>query len=279
MNLIDEFNEFRPIPEYPTYPPYHSGLYMEDYFYNWYYTNNIESERILIPVSWTTCYIDKKTNGLQEKLNALDKSKKYFTICQYDDGIKETLPPDTIQFNAGGNSGGIPIPLVCSKIPNEDIERYKVDEKDILCSFSGSLTHPIRRSLYIHLKDKPNCVIQLKNWTPRVEENQYANYLAMASRSKFLLCPRGYGLNSFRLYEAFQLGCVPVIITDKPFIPWEDELNWNEFSIISNNLENLYFLLENICESNYNKMLEVGQGLYENYFSLDGICKQIRKKI
>lgn len=277
--MLETFEKYRPLPTYPTYPPYHSGLYLEDYFYKWYYENNINTERILIPVSWTTCYIDKKIEGLQSQLHELDHSKKYFTICQYDDGIKENLPPDTIQFNAGGNSGGIPIPLVCSKIPAKDIQKYKSNKKDILCSFSGSLTHQIRSILCVCLKGKPNCCIQVKNWSPSVDKNEYENYLSVATRSKFLLCPRGYGLNSFRLYEAFQLGCVPVIITDKLFLPWTDELNWEDFAIISQDIKNLYFLLENISEADYNSMLMVGRRLYEDYFTLDGMCKQIYKRL
>lgn len=279
MNLKDEFADFRPLPKYPTYPPYHCGLYMEDYFYDWYYSNNIKTERTLIPVSWTTCYIDKITDGLQEKLNALNASEKYFTTCQYDDGIKQQLPPDTIQFNAGGNSGGTPIPLVCSKIPSEDIEKYKTNNRDILCSFSGSLTHNIRALLYLYLRDKQDCIIDLKKWAPWINNSEYYRYLSIASRSKFLLCPRGYGLNSFRLYEAFQLGCVPVIVTDNIFLPWSDELNWNEFCIISNDPENLYFLLANISEINYNKMLKVGQRLYNDYFTLNSMCLQINKRL
>jgi len=278
-NLKIHFEKYRPSPQYPIYPPYHSGLYLEDYFYDWYYNNNIITDRILIPVSWTTCYIDNKIDGLQEKLNELDKSKKYFTVCQFDDGIKEILPPDTLQFNAGGNSGGIPIPLVCSKIPQNDIDKYKSTRKDILCSFCGSITHPIRSVMYLNFHNKQNCHIQVKNWSPSVNSDEYQDYLSIASRSKFLLCPRGYGLNSFRLYEAFQLGCVPVVISDNIFLPWADELDWRQFSIITNSSENLHFYLEKVLTSEYNSMLAAGRNLYEDYFTLNGVCKQIVKRL
>jgi len=271
------FEGYRPTPSYPTYPPYHTGLYLEDYFYDWYYKNDIDTQRILIPVSWTTCYIESRDSGLQEILDSLDQSKKYFTACQFDDGIKHSLPKDTIQFNAGGNSGGIPVPLICSKIPAEDIEKFK-SEKTKLCSFTGSLTHPIRSKMYNEFIDKSDCEIFVKQWNASVKENEYESYLSSALKSKFLLCPRGYGLNSFRLYEAFQLGCVPVIISDNMFLPWEDELDWSEFSVLANNCEKLHFNLENISDSSYNTMLEVGQRLFEDYFSLWGMCKQIVKR-
>ena len=143
--MQEEFKKFRPAPEYPVYPPYHEGAYLEDYFSDWFYSNNIETERKYIPVSWTTCYIDKKTEGLQESLDKLDRNGKYFTVSQYDDGISETLPPDTLQFNAGGNSGGIPIPLICSQMPIPAIDHKN---KTILASFVGSMTHPIRHEMH-----------------------------------------------------------------------------------------------------------------------------------
>lgn len=272
--LEKTFEKYRPAPSYPVYPPYHTGFYLEDYFYDWYYRNNIETERVLIPVSWTTCYIENKESGLQQLLDNLNQSKKYFTVCQFDDGIKHRLPKDTIQFNAGGNSGGIPIPLVCSKIPPKDIEKFK-SEKTKLCSFVGSFTHPIREKMYNEFSGKINCEIFIKQWNPSVRENEYQTYLSSALRSKFLLCPRGYGLNSFRLYEAFQLGCVPVVISDKLFLPWQDTLDWSDFSVVVNNCENLYFNLENISDKCYNSMLKVGQELFEKYFSLEGVCKQV----
>jgi len=103
----------------------------------------------------------------------------------------------------------------------------------------------------------------------------------MASRSKFLLCPRGYGLNSFRLYEAFQLGCVPVIITDKPFLPWADELVWSKFSvlILPNDINNMYNILNNINQNDYKTMLDTGQKLYNDYFTLGSLYSNIVRRI
>ncbi len=276
--MQEKFKKFRPPPEYPVYPPYHTGAYLEDYFCNWFYENKVDVERQYIPVSWTTCYIDKKTEGLQELLDKLDPNDKYFTVCQYDDGILNRLPPDTLQFNAGGNSGGIPIPLICSQMP--PVETKDV-EKTILASFVGSATHPVRDEMYQTLRDMRDYVFRVKSWTPEVVEEDLESFTSIASRSKFLLCPRGYGLNSFRLYEAFQLGCVPVIITDKFFLPWQDELYWPDFSVLitRNNIENIHFVLDNVTESDYNNMLSNGQKLYKEYFTLEGVCQQIIKRL
>ena len=271
-------NKYRTTANHGPYPPYHTGPYLEDYFHNFYHSLENKPDREYIDVTWTACYNNGETVGLQEELDKLDKEKKYFTVSQHDDAVKENLPPDTLCFNAGGNAGGIPIPLVCSKIPEQDIKKFK-SEKTKLCSFVGSVTHPIRSAMYNEFREKTNCEIFVKQWEASVKENQYDAYLSSAIRSKFLLCPRGYGLNSFRLYEAFQLGCVPVVISDELFLPWRDTLDWSEFSVVVNNCENLHFKLENISDSKYNSMLEVGQELFEKYFTLQGVCEQILRRI
>ena len=275
--LFDLFKEYRPEPTYPTYPPYHQGLYLEDTFIKDFQKNNISYDRYFIPISWTTVYCDAKEHGLQEKLNQLDNSKKYFTVSQHDDAIKEILPQDTISFCAGGNAGGIPIPLICSKISNVPLS----NTKDLLCSFVGSITHQIRVLMYQALENKHDCFMYAKHWNPEVKNEEKDLFLEMASRSKFLLCPRGYGLNSFRLYEAFQLGCVPVIITDKPFLPWADELVWSKFSalILPNDINNMYNILNNINQNDYKTMLDTGQKLYNDYFTLGSLYSNIVRRI
>ena len=48
----------------------------------------------------------------------------------------------------------------------------------------------------------------------------------MIADSKFVLCPRGFGASSIRIFEVMSLGRVPVIISDQwqpsPGIPWEE---------------------------------------------------------
>ena len=272
--------DLRPTPQYPTYPPYHQGNYLEDYFYSHFVVNKPIVARNYIGVSWTTLYCDNKDQSLQVFLDALDPNEKYFTVMQHDDAPKHNLPKDTLCFSAGGNVRGdniIPIPLICSPIP------YIIQnaEKTLLASFVGSLTHPIRTEMANSLNNKPNCVINVKNWSPNVDNNEFNNFINLASKSKFLLCPRGYGLNSFRLYEAFQLGCVPVIITDILYLPWTDELNWKEFSVIIHacDVDKIYDILNSIDQTTYSNMINKGIEVYDKYFTLNGMYQNIIKRI
>jgi len=98
---------FTPTPNYPTYPPYHNSLYLEDYFINFIETNKIKTERNFIKVGWTSYYNNRcNIQNLQNYLDNLSRTEKYYVVCQHDDAPREKLPPDTLIFSAGGNHKG-----------------------------------------------------------------------------------------------------------------------------------------------------------------------------
>ena len=49
--------------------------------------------------------------------------------------------------------------------------------------------------------------------------------------SKFCLNPAGDTPSSCRLFDAIASHCVPVIVSDKIELPYEDEINYKEFSV------------------------------------------------
>tara|TARA_R110000868_G_scaffold27089_1_gene103489 strand:+ start:1342 stop:2184 length:843 start_codon:yes stop_codon:yes gene_type:complete len=279
--VIHTRNDLRPVPTYPVYPPYHIGDYIEDFFYKKFIEESPTVARDYIALSWTTLYCQNQDPKIQNFLNSLDQSKSYFTVCQHDDAPRHSLPPNTLCFSAGGNVSGpniIPIPLICSELSKELILK---EEKQYTASFVGSDTHPIRIKMAQALFGKSDYQIWLKTWSPSVDKPDFKLFLELASKSKYMLCPRGYGLNSFRLYEAFQLNCVPVIITDKSYLPWQDELNWSEFSILidETNLPHIDQILKNIDDVQYKKLLTTGKNLYSSYFTLNGMYDNIIKRL
>ena len=281
--MIFTNDNLRPNPTYPTYPPYHTGDYIEDYFYKWVYNKSEELSRDYIAISWTTLYCENKDPGIQAFLNNLDNTKKYFTICQHDDATKHKLPDDTLIFSLSRSrtdnpyiKNSVPTPLICSKIPSPPIA-----QKDIFASFVGSITHPIRYKLYESCKNHSDFYFSGQGWSPVVSKNRMDEFLNISNRSKFTLCPRGYGNTSFRLYECMQLNSVPVYISNDFYLPWSDELNWNEFCIIINEseIQNIGDILHNITDDQYNRMQTKIKEIYNAYFSLDGVCDNILKRI
>jgi hypothetical protein len=280
--MIFTKDSLRPQPSYPTYPPYHQGDYLEDYFYKRFVEDNPKVDRHYIAVSWTTLYVENRTYELEKFINELDPNLSYFTVLQHDEAPKHKLPDDTICFSASQSKYNpylknlVQIPVSCSKLPF-----IPQNKKDIFCSFVGSHTHDVRivlQNLYSHMSDY---YFSQQAWTPSVAGDRLNHFIDIASRSKFTLCPRGYGNTSFRMYEAMQLGSVPVYVSDDHNLPWSDELNWNDFCVIVNfnNLQNIDTILKSINEERYHKMLENISNIYENYFTLDGMYTNIVKRI
>jgi hypothetical protein len=272
-----------PNPQYPIYPPYHNGLYLEDYFRERFKAESPIISRYYIGISWTTLYCDNKHNIIQSFLDYLPKDRKYFTVSQHDDAPAHRLPPDTLCFSAGGNArvpNIIPIPLVCSPIPI-DLPDFKLWKRTHLASFVGSNTHPIRIEMAEACKNDSDIVIKMKGWSPSVSDTDFNSFLSLAVESTFCLCPRGYGLNSFRLYEAMQLGCIPVIITDEPYLPWNDELNWNEFSVLitKDKISNMVEILRSYNINDIQIMRDKIKEIYPKYFTMDGMYENILRRL
>ena len=279
------FKDLRIPLDHPTYPPYHQGYYMEEYFYNFYIKNKEDFDRIgytLIPIFWTNVYI-METKGanrrrlIQPYLNALPDTK-YFTVSQHDDAVSEKLPPGTISFEGGGNGNGVPLPLICSKLPV--VHNDEVD-KDIFCSFVGSNTHPIRdRIKQIYDSDK-DFNLHMKPWTDTIPQNQLEFFIDITTRSKFSLCPRGYGAQSFRFYEILQLNSIPVIVYDKEWLPFKGEIDYASFCVLVEEKEipTLKDRLLSISQDTQGRMLERGKTIYNKYFTLEGMSKQILKTL
>jgi hypothetical protein len=283
--MVFNFKELRPQANYPPYPPYHTGPYLEEYFYNFYLKNKEQFDLTgytLIPIFWTNL-LHSRTHtkeNIQQFINVLPKDKKYFTVSQLDDGIEQKLPLNTINFVAGGNMEGICLPLICSSIPSQYIEKRN---KDIFCSFVGTYVtndekYKCRLTTFQTYQNDTDFYFSVpRHWQHIVNEQNFLEFINVTQRSKFTLCPRGYGLSSFRLYETMQLNSVPVYIFNKRFTPFEDILDWKEFCILihESEISQLKEKLLSISENKYNEMLKRGQEVYKNYFTLEKTSQQI----
>jgi len=268
-------------PRYGVYPPYNATLPLEDYFHK--FAEGKSFNRQYIGVSWTTLYNDGTNIDVQAVLNRLPRDGSYFTVCQHDDAPqRHFLPKDTMIFSAGGNATRgniIPIPLICSPIvlPNEDISV----EKELLCSFVGSDTHPIRKKMIQQFENDDDFAIIHREWAMNVGEASLNLFKRITKRSVFALCPRGYGKTSFRMYEVMQMGAIPVYLSDDHYLPWADELDWNEFAVLvkEKDIPNIKTILLSYSEKKQQDMVNRAKQIYNDYFSLDGVCKQIQKRV
>lgn len=61
--------------------------------------------------------------------------------------------------------------------------------------------------------------------TPVVE------YYKRMGECSFCFVPKGVGFTNGRLFESFWSGCIPVILSDAMVVPFQNFVNWSEFSI------------------------------------------------
>lgn len=197
-------------------------------------------DRVLLPIKWTAYHIQYgygKNNAaltlLQSYVDSLPRDKKYFTIVQYDDGPLVDFPFDCKVFAAGGlPDSAVPIPLIC------DPHTVDVTTKRIPISFIANVdTHPIRKSIAKTMYGKEYC---------HIGRHASVQFAEKTAESHFAICPRGYGKTSFRLYEAIQLGTIPVYISDKFWLPYSDRLDWSKFCVLHEGTDNLEGLMHDL---------------------------------
>ncbi|MGZ5024582.1 MAG: exostosin domain-containing protein [Chthoniobacterales bacterium] len=112
------------------------------------------------------------------------------------------------------------------------------DNLPYLFSFMGSVANaPVRRDLtqlshrrafFQNTSGDFDRLLHLQ-MSPRDRRDYYRRYAELTKASKFVLCPRGLGAATIRLFETMRMGRVPVILSDE-WVPPEGPC-WEKFSV------------------------------------------------
>jgi len=277
-----------------TYPPFKNGLYLEEYFLKKIKEKKPILKRKYIPALWTNFQIEgwfgsnkqDMQNELNKWLNENPSENGYFTVVQYDDGPLLKLPENTIVY--GACSGDIPVPLIYQDLNNTlvNIPKKTFSEKSILCSFVGNITSNhvqpnVREVMTTVLSNNPKFMFYNSGgWTPSVNVDLQKKFVNITIDSKFSLAPRGYGRGSFRFFECFQLGTIPIYIwNDNEWLPFKNEIKYNKLcvTIHISQINNLEKILDSITEEKYTEMFEYYNQI-KHFFELEGMTNQIIKE-
>jgi hypothetical protein len=117
---------------------------------------------------------------------------------------------------------------------NEMVEELPQGDAKYDFGFIGGMTSGTRERLFRFLKSREgrdNSIYQIQGVNRvyrggRIKED----YVEFLRTTKFILCPRGYGVGTLRLFEAMKAGRVPVIISDNYVAPMG--IDWSACSII-----------------------------------------------
>lgn len=271
------------------YPP-HQGWnpMIEERAYNFFSTkNDLESDYIYIPIQWTSYHINndygQNVQPLKDFCNELIQkhpNEKFFTVVQYDGGTLVGIDNCLIFASSGNfsspignNSKYIPIPLLCD--PHEgqskDVKMNKV-------GFAGIETHPIRKKMYHYLNGLDGYEFFMNSYDP----NRTQKFREILYNSVFALAPRGYGPASYRMYEAIQMKCIPIYISDQFWLPFIDKIKWDGLCLLitEDEIQMIPQKVDLLLESgNYKKFIDYGQEIYQKYLTWDGCLNSIVEHI
>jgi hypothetical protein len=151
----------------------------------------------------------------------------------------------------------------------------------LLFSFSGRDCHPVRRRI-LQLRHPRGVVedtsgINFFGDANRPPEEMLAarqRYAAGIGRSKFVLCPRGTGTASFRLFETLAAGRVPVILSDDWVPP--DGPDWGSCSlrVPEAMVDGVPALIERL-EASWPAMASAARRAWAEYFAPDVIWHRL----
>lgn len=207
-------------------------------------------------------------------LSLLSKEYFYITVSINADGIEgrnenRYILPENMIVISGGGKGHIPT-LIFLKEHNPN--NFSIKNKyEYGVVFSGYEKYRIRNEMvFLYNKLLGKKFLHFKNrvdWT--------VDY----GKAKFVLAPRGYGRNSFRLCETLQSGRIPIYIYDDIiWLPYYDSINWNSFAIITNvtGIDKTIKRIKETSPKEIKKMREKIRNLYYSHFTFNGTVNQIK---
>jgi hypothetical protein len=198
----------------------------------------------------------------------------YVTVSQNDDGLEgRDLPfniPSNLFILSQGGKGHVPL-LLWMKELNPDVysEHLKYDfDVVFLGSFKTHRSRKVMEKIILQLFPNSSFLSRpLENWTQ------------IYQRSKLILCPRGWGRNSYRLGEVLQMGMIPVYIySDFIWLPYYDSINWSSFAYIARIDELKQVMSRAKAELTLEKVRMMRQkvrDLYATHWSANAVVGQI----
>jgi hypothetical protein len=137
---------------------------------------------------------------------------------------------------------------------SDHLEAARSIEPDLLWSFMGTMSnHSVRQSIG-GLDDSRGLIRDTQAWSDEIrwgwksrfrEEGRAAfkRYASTLGRSAFVVCPRGRGPSSIRIFESLQVGRAPVIISDEWLPPLFADWDSCSVRIPENQIANLPAIL------------------------------------
>lgn len=223
----------------------------------------------------------------------IDLAKKHNkkVLCFYnDDNDKPMCLNDVLFYRTSFN-------LSKRKKFEYSMPAWSNDFSDVVCSiirykkirpvvsFCGALTHPSRKACIDKLKRcsaiETSFIIRDNFWGGDIHGDIVrAEYIENMNDSDLVLCCRGAGNFSYRLYECLSLGKIPIIVNDDTPLPCYDRINWNSFIITTvENIVDDIIMFWNMTEKVFIQKQEYARYVYDEFLSPSGFARYIDTKL
>ena len=105
------------------------------------------------------------------------------------------------------------------------------------------------------------------------KQQEIIKFLRKIAQSKFVFAPRGMGSSSFRLYQSFMVGSVP-IVTGMNDYPFSEETDWNTMCL-RGELHELPSLIKQSKSLDYQKYCDNGKKFWDYYCRHDKLHERL----
>jgi hypothetical protein len=283
IRILPVAKEFQPDKQNYRMPTHGPDWNVERDFYKWLMEHPEhraatpeEADWDYFPAWFNLLYINWQwgeggRDRIQSEIERLvSRNRPTFTIAEYD--VRDMQPfydlCNMVVFTASRRNNdheyNIDIPLLCS--PHTPPSR--MPEKRFLASFIGNLrTDGIRMEMEEAFAGQGD--IHIENG------NRGAGFFVNLLTSSYIaLAPRGHGGQSFRFYEAMDLGVVPYHIGVPDTRPFKQWIDWNECSLYAPTVGDVRLKRDNLVQMGWN-----ARKVYRDHLQYGKWCPYVLKEL
>ncbi|WP_456439212.1 exostosin domain-containing protein [Psychroserpens sp.] len=138
---------------------------------------------------------------------------------------------------------------------------------------------PVIKTNFIY-RNKYRAGASTEEMRSKTNEEYYENI----RQSDYILCVRGAGNFSVRLYETLMMGKIPIFVDTNCLLPFEEDINWKKHIVwVSwdkrNDIAQIVSDFHNsLNRQEFNELQRSNRLLWKNWLSIVGIFEYIRKK-
>tara|TARA_R110001592_G_scaffold119740_1_gene323152 strand:+ start:3858 stop:4766 length:909 start_codon:yes stop_codon:yes gene_type:complete len=236
-------------------------------------------------------YHDKLNDNIIPFLKKLENFKKPIIAFFNDDSdipVSETLPENLLVYRTSINKKNqkpneIPMPAWSQDFDASELRKYSLKP---VVSFCGAITHPIRYSCIKKLNKCNNLetsfIIRNAFWGGNIHGVRLREeYKTNMQGSDLVLCCRGAGNFSYRLYETLSCGKIPIIVDTDITLPCDNVIDWNNFIITTpeNIVSDIKQWWKNMDDKKYAEIQRYSRSVYEDYLNPAGFANYISNSL